>query len=77
MAGVNFASTFIIIFLFVMQGAIKGPYNVLIYRYLNNLDVNIHEVSEDTFYVIDDATDDLDSIEKVELILTKLGKNNG
>lgn len=35
-AGVNFASTFIIIFLFVMQGAIKGPYNVLIYRYLNN-----------------------------------------
>ena len=48
-----------------------------LYRYLNNLDVNIHEVSEDTFYVIDDATDDLDSIEKVELILTKLGKNNG
>ena len=47
-----------------------------LYRYLNNLDVNIHEVSEDTFYVIDDATDDLDSIEKVELILTKLGKNN-
>lgn len=36
MVGVNFASTFIIIFLFVMQGAIKGPYNVLIYRYLNN-----------------------------------------
>ena len=48
-----------------------------LYRYLNNLDVNIHEVSEDTFYVIDDATDDLDSIEKVELILAKLGKNNG
>ena len=48
-----------------------------LYRYLNNLDVNIHEVSEDTFYVIDDATDDLDSIEKVELILNKLGKNNG
>lgn len=36
MVGVNFASTFIVIFLFVMQGAIKGPYNVLIYRYLNN-----------------------------------------
>ena len=32
----NFMNTFIIIFLFVVQGAIKGPYNVLIYRYLNN-----------------------------------------
>lgn len=48
-----------------------------LYRYLNNLDVNIHEVKEDTFYAIDDATDDLDKAEKVDLILTKLGKNNG
>lgn len=31
-----FVATFIIIFLFVLQGAIKGAYNVLIYRYLNN-----------------------------------------
>ncbi len=29
-------NTYIIIFLFVMQGAIKGVYYVLIYRYLNN-----------------------------------------
>ena len=28
--------TFAIILLFVIQGAIKGSYNVLIYRYLNN-----------------------------------------
>ena len=28
--------TFIIIALFILQGAIKGVYNVLIYRYLNN-----------------------------------------
>lgn len=32
----NFFKTFAIIFLFVLQGAIKGTYNVLIYRYLNN-----------------------------------------
>lgn len=32
----SFVATFIIIFLFVLQGAIKGAYNVLIYRYLNN-----------------------------------------
>lgn len=32
----SFMTTFIIIFLFVLQGAIKGAYNVLIYRYLNN-----------------------------------------
>ena len=36
MFNTSFMSTFIIIFLFVMQGAIKGPFNVLIYRYLNN-----------------------------------------
>lgn len=36
MSGISFKNTFIIIFLFVLQGAIKGPYNVLIYRYLNN-----------------------------------------
>lgn len=34
--GKSFMTTFIIIFLFVAQGAIKGVYNVLIYRYLNN-----------------------------------------
>lgn len=32
----SFFKTFIIITLFVLQGAIKGTYNVLIYRYLNN-----------------------------------------
>ena len=36
MGTVSFSKTFVIIFLFVMQGAIKGTYNVLIYRYLNN-----------------------------------------
>ena len=36
MIGIGFTNTFIIILFFVMQGAIKGPYNVLIYRYLNN-----------------------------------------
>lgn len=36
MATPSFVKIFIIIFLFVLQGAIKGPYNVLIYRYLNN-----------------------------------------
>lgn len=42
MIGNGFTSTFIIILLFVIQGAIKGPYNVLIYRYLNNFtNVNI------------------------------------
>ena len=32
----SFFKVFIIITLFVIQGAIKGVYNVLIYRYLNN-----------------------------------------
>ncbi len=32
----KFIKVFLIIALFVMQGAIKGAYNVLIYRYLNN-----------------------------------------
>ena len=42
MIGNGFTSTFLIILLFVIQGAIKGPYNVLIYRYLNNFtNVNI------------------------------------
>ena len=36
MSKVTFTKTFIIIFLFVIQGAIKGVYNVLIFRYLNN-----------------------------------------
>lgn len=36
MNNVNSALIFIIIFLFILQGAIKGAYNVLIYRYLNN-----------------------------------------
>lgn len=32
----SFETVFFIIMLFIMQGAIKGAYNVLIYRYLNN-----------------------------------------
>lgn len=36
MSKVSIEKTFLIILLFVIQGAIKGPYNVLIYRYLNN-----------------------------------------
>ena len=36
MGNVAFGKTFFIILLFVLQGAIKGVYNVLIYRYLNN-----------------------------------------
>jgi MFS family permease len=36
MIKINFTVIFLIIFLFVVQGAIKGSYNVLIYRYLNN-----------------------------------------
>ena len=36
MIGTGFMNTFTIILFFVIQGAIKGPYNVLIYRYLNN-----------------------------------------
>lgn len=34
-----------------------------LYRYLNGLDVNIHEVKSDTFKVIDDVTIDVDSPE--------------
>lgn len=36
MTRVTISKTFLIILIFVIQGAIKGPYNVLIYRYLNN-----------------------------------------
>ncbi|MCI8272710.1 MAG: MFS transporter [Clostridia bacterium] len=36
MVGTGFINVFAIMVLFIMQGAIKGAYNVLIYRYLNN-----------------------------------------
>ena len=36
MGNPSFTKIFFIILLFVIQGAIKGAYNVLIYRYLNN-----------------------------------------
>lgn len=36
MNNLSIVITLIIIFLFILQGAIKGAYNVLIYRYLNN-----------------------------------------
>lgn len=36
MGNPSFSKIFFIILLFVIQGAIKGAYNVLIYRYLNN-----------------------------------------
>ena len=36
MGNPNYTKIFCIILLFVIQGAIKGAYNVLIYRYLNN-----------------------------------------
>lgn len=35
----SLVSTYVIIFLFIFQGGIKGAYNVLIYRYLNNFTV--------------------------------------
>ena len=35
----SFISVFIIVFLFILQGGIKGAYNVLIYRYLNNFTI--------------------------------------
>ena len=36
MMKITFSKMFIIVLLFVLQGAIKGPYNILIHRYLNN-----------------------------------------
>lgn len=36
MMNVSLVQILLIVFLFVIQGAIKGPYYVLIYRYLNN-----------------------------------------
>ena len=36
MGSISNTKTYIIAILFVFQGAIKGVYNVLIYRYLNN-----------------------------------------
>ena len=35
----SFINVFIIVFLFILQGGIKGAYNVLIYRYLNNFTI--------------------------------------
>ena len=37
-----------------------------LYRYLNNLDVNIQQVLDDTYICIDDGTIDIDSPEQIE-----------
>lgn len=37
-----------------------------LYRYLNNLDINVQRVLDDTFVVIDDVTNDVDSPEKLQ-----------
>ena len=43
-----------------------------LYRYLNGLDVNIHEVKPDTFKVIDDITIDVDSPEAYDELKGKV-----
>lgn len=45
-----------------------------LYRYLNGLDVNIHEVKLETFKVIDDITIDIDSPEAYNELKGKVGK---
>lgn len=39
-----------------------------LYRYLNGLDINIQNIKEDTYEVIDDGTMDVDSLEELEQI---------
>lgn len=43
-----------------------------LYRYLNNLDINVQRVLDDTFIVIDDVTNDVDSPQKLEAMRAKL-----
>lgn len=43
-----------------------------LYRYLNNLDVNIQRVLNDTYVCIDDGTMDIDSKEELEELKNKL-----
>ena len=42
-----------------------------LYRYLNELDINRQAVKNDTFRIIDDGTDDIDSPTKLELLRSR------
>jgi len=39
-----------------------------LYRYLNNLDINIQQIKDETYICIDDGTIDVDSPEQVEMM---------
>ena len=45
-----------------------------LYRYLNNLDINIQKVLDDTYVVIDDGTMDIDYPEEIELLNKKVSR---
>lgn len=44
-----------------------------LYRYLNNLDINVQNIVSDTYLMIDDETIDIDSPEQIETLNKKLG----
>lgn len=52
----------------------RMPITWELYRYLNNLDVNIQRVLDDTYICIDDETMDVDSPEEVEDLRKRVEK---
>lgn len=46
----------------------RNPITWELYRYLNNLDINIQQVLDDTYVCIDDGTIDIDSPEQIEIL---------
>lgn len=50
----------------------RMPVTWELYRYLNNLDVNIQTILDDTYVCIDDGTIDIDSPEELEALNKKL-----
>lgn len=50
----------------------RMPITWELYRYLNNLDVNIQTVLDDTYVCIDDDTMDIDSPEELKILNEKL-----
>lgn len=44
----------------------RMPITWELYRYLNNLNVNIQQVKDETYICIDDGTDDIDDPEEIE-----------
>ena len=56
------------------EGGLTRGYAITweLYRFLNGLDINIQAVKDETFFVIDDETIDIDTEEELQKLLNKI-----